>query len=101
MIKDSDFEKMTPDELREARKKIAQINKKRPYEPPGRRLYGYLPPDYAKYLSDCIEYAYENDLIDEKKPHNFVSWVVKEAIRDIYAKINEKRRIFALELNQE
>ena len=100
-----DIEKMTPEERRRAQKLIAQINKKQPYKSPGIRLYGYIKPsaiaNAGKFLSECVEYAYENNLIDEKTPHSFVTWAVTQAMLSITQEIKEKRRIYALELSQD
>jgi len=98
---DKALKDMTSIELTETKAKLCNIGKTRSYDPPGKKIYGYLTASYAEYLPECIEYAYENDLIDKKKPFNFVTWAVKNTIRTIMLRIRQSRQNPPLKDSQE
>lgn len=86
-----DLSEATPAELMEVGRELAAIRKITPYKLPGKPVKGYLTPDYAKLLQECIDYAFmkiidpETDqrLIDRRTIHAFTTKAVKEYITAI------------------
>ena len=86
-----DLSEATPAELMEVGRELAAIRKVTPYKPPGKDVKGYLTPDYAKLLQECIDYAYtkvidpmeDRRLIERRTIHAFVTKAVKEFMNAI------------------
>ena len=86
-----DLSKATPAELAEVGRELTAIRKHTPYKLPGTSIKGYLPPDYAKLLQECIDYAFmkvtnpktDQRLINKRTVHAFTTKAVKEYITAI------------------